>query len=77
MKILALLSILTVGLLAGCASEPAADNGTTGATATTGTGTTVADKGKCAACGGEFPKAELASHDGQMMCKACMAAHNH
>lgn len=36
-----------------------------------------AEKAKCEGCGNEVPKAELASHDGKMMCKACIDAHAH
>ncbi len=32
---------------------------------------------KCDGCGMEVPKAELASHDGMMLCKQCMASHKH
>jgi formylmethanofuran dehydrogenase subunit E len=31
----------------------------------------------CGFCGESFPKAELISHDGKMICKACNAAHSH
>jgi formylmethanofuran dehydrogenase subunit E len=32
---------------------------------------------KCQGCQMEVPKAELASHDGMMLCKQCIASHNH
>lgn len=80
LKTISLISVLALGILAGCSSsETATQEASTGSAATTGTtGTTAStEKGKCAGCGAEFPKTELASHDGQDMCKACIAAHDH
>lgn len=31
----------------------------------------------CGFCGQEFPKAELTEHDGKLICKSCLEAHNH
>ncbi len=68
-------SILALNLLVGCSSGDA----TTNSSATTPGATPAANQemSKCAGCGKEVAKAELASHDGQMMCKECIAAHNH
>lgn len=55
------------------------DSATTDANAATTSGTPVASQEmeKCGGCGKEVAKATLASHDGKMMCKDCIAAHNH
>ena len=57
--------------IVGCSGSEAAP-----ATSDTQPSTTVA-MAKCAGCAKEVPQAELASHDGQMLCKDCIAAHNH
>ncbi|HMS56181.1 MAG TPA: hypothetical protein PKA27_12345 [Fimbriimonadaceae bacterium] len=35
------------------------------------------EKAKCGQCNTEYPKAELASHDNILICKSCLATHNH
>jgi hypothetical protein len=62
------LSVAVFGCSSGDAAStaPAAEPGAT----------TVA-MAKCAGCAKEVPQAELVSHDGQMLCKDCIAAHNH
>lgn len=77
MKAITLISILSLGLLMGCSSEPAAPEAgaTTGTTAASTT--TAQEMAKCGGCGKEVAKATLVSHDGKMMCTECMASHNH
>ena len=73
--------LLALGLLiiaTGCAKEEDPANTGAGGTQATPAGTTASvDKAKCEGCGNEVAKAELVSHDGKMMCKACIEAHNH
>ncbi len=68
-----LLAVVLITSVVGCASnEPAA----AGAAASEPTSTTAA-LAKCAQCGKEVASAELVSHDGQMLCKECVASHGH
>jgi hypothetical protein len=67
-----LFAVLLAGTIFGCSSSDPAPT----ASATEPAATTAA-LAKCAGCGKEVPKAELAMHDGQMLCKDCIAAHNH
>jgi hypothetical protein len=75
-KILIALSLAVASLLVGCSSGDASTTEQAGSTASQGS-TTVAEKAKCGGCGKEVAKAELASHDGAMLCKDCIAAHGH
>ncbi|MBC8063879.1 MAG: hypothetical protein H7Y17_03555 [Chlorobia bacterium] len=68
------LSLLLCLVSSGCSSGDAANSSTTAPAATPVANQEMA---KCAGCGKEVATAELASHDGQMMCKECIAAHNH
>lgn len=72
-----LLLAMSIGAaLAGCNSD---STGTTPADAPKDGAASVAkaDLAKCAGCGTDVPKATLVSHDGKMMCKACIDAHGH
>lgn len=75
-KIVLSLSLLAVGLLTGCSSDQSAATETS---PTSSSSTPVANQevAKCDTCSKEVPKATLASHDGKMMCQACMANHQH
>lgn len=70
------LSLLTIGLLAGCSSN---DSTATEPSPTSSSSTPVANQelAKCDTCSKEVPKATLVSHDGKMMCQECMSSHNH
>jgi hypothetical protein len=70
-----LLIIACTALAVGCSSGDA--TATTTETSTTATQTASQEKAKCAGCGKEVAKGELVSHDGQMLCKECIAAHGH
>ena len=70
LKSLVALAALVVAFAVGCSAPPAPAETGTPATLT-------AELAKCAGCGKEVAKAELAMHDGQMLCKDCIAAHNH
>jgi len=78
-----LLAILAAALMAGCQSADAESTDKMGsadtkaATEGSGSGAMTAEKAKCEGCGNEVDKAELVSHDGKMLCKACMSAHQH
>ncbi len=77
LKSLLTVAVLAVGLLVGCSGGETAEQGSaTTPPAATG-GTVAADVAKCAQCNKDFPKAELVSHDGHMLCKSCIASHNH
>ena len=67
-----LFAVLLAGAVFGCSSSD--PNSTSSAAEPAGTTVAMA---KCAGCGKEVPQADLASHDGQMLCKDCIAAHNH
>ncbi len=75
-KIVLALSLLTLGLLAGCSSDEAT---ATEPSPTSSSSTPVANQelAKCDTCSKEVPKATLVSHDGKMMCQECMASHHH
>jgi hypothetical protein len=71
-----ILLLAALVLSIGCSSGDSASTATPDTTAPA-TQTASAEKAKCAGCGKEVAKAELVSHDGKMMCQACIAAHNH
>lgn len=75
-KLLTLFSLVFALALVGCSGSDATAD-TKNATPGTSTASETAEKAKCSQCGAEFPKSELASHDGGLWCKACIEAHSH
>jgi formylmethanofuran dehydrogenase subunit E len=77
MKTKFLLPTLFAIVVAGCApAEKAAETSTNNPSVSSPTSPT-AEIGKCEGCGAEVANTKLESHEGQMMCEACIAAHNH
>lgn len=82
-----LVGLLIVIALAGCSASHDATTADSVPVATQPAQTTDMSAGdvkmlpitmeKCAECGTEFPKAELVSHDGKMICKHCLDSHGH
>jgi len=66
------LAAIACATMIGCATEAAKP-----ATSAEPSASSTVVMEKCGLCGKEVPKAELASHDGKMACKACIVAHNH
>lgn len=72
-----LLPLSVCAVLAGCNASDSASNPPPVTPKDEVASTANAEKAKCEGCGSDFPKAELVSHDGKMMCKACIDAHGH
>jgi hypothetical protein len=64
------LAALAASFAVGCSSSPAPVETST-------PGVVTAELAKCAQCGKELAKVELVAHDGKMLCKDCIATHNH
>ena len=77
MKTIIASASLTFALIAAIACQPSEQTSTTPSEPATQTPVASTEKAMCAACNTEYPKADLVSHDGQTMCKACVEAHHH
>lgn len=71
-----LLAVISL-VLVGCSPAEKASEPTSSSPSASNTASQSEEKAKCEGCTTEVAKAELASHDGKMQCKACIAAHNH
>jgi hypothetical protein len=69
-KNLFLVLLLALSLASGCSSGDKSGAGDSASAAS-------AEKATCDGCNKEVAKATLVSHDGQMLCKDCMAEHDH
>lgn len=75
-----LLFVFVLVFAIGCSGDQAStDSGTSPAAGKQESANLVSpdEKAKCGQCNSEFPKAELASHDNMLICKSCLATHNH
>ena len=72
-----LLILSICAALGGCNSSDSSGNAPPNASKDGAASVAKADLAKCGGCGTDVPKAELVSHDGKMMCKACIDAHGH
>ncbi len=71
-----LLTLIAV-VIVGCTPAEKAPEASASNPTVSNTASQTEEKGKCEGCGAEVAKAELASHEGKMTCKDCIAAHNH
>jgi hypothetical protein len=66
-------------LAVGCSPEAtnADENASSNSAPSAGPSSTVAEMATCVGCGTEVSADLLSSHDGTMLCKACIDAHGH
>lgn len=70
-------AVMAMGVMAGCSSDASAPKTEEKETATAQPSGTTAELATCNGCQKQFPRAELAAHDGMLLCKTCSAAHVH